>query len=268
LFFRQCRATHQFKNQKEAKSMAIQDAFNTIQVYNDLLQNPLTVLQQQMIAVNSLPVVNAATAVNVWIAAHGGNIAIDRVAATAAGLAGGPADCAVQRSMIVSQMRGHQLPVGAGVGGRHRAAEIFNAGAAAGANLWVTELQTGCTVLVLDWGASRYSLVHLQPSTDAQFNRLGQAIVRSSDTGLSAYKNLWLKQEMTSVVNNTALGPPQRYIMIQSLFEASRGTATQVIGVRHGTAFRFYRQRLSGVGLTAEELNWSTWYSYVPYLTY
>jgi len=248
--------------------MAIQDAFHSIQVYNDLLQNPVTVLQQYHLTVNTLPAVNGATALNVWIAAYGTDIVIDQSAATAAAMPGGPADCAVQRSMIVSPMRGHQLPVGAGIGGRHRAAEIFNAGAAAGANLWVTELQSGCTVLVLDWGASRYSLVHLQPSTDAQFNRVGRAIVSSGDTALSAYKNVWLKQEMTSVVNNTALGSPQRYIMIQSMFEASRGTGTQVIGIRHGTAFRFYRQRQSGNVLRAEELNWSTWYSYVPYMTY
>jgi hypothetical protein len=248
--------------------MAIQDAFHSIQVYNNLLQNPLTVLQQYNLTVNTLPAVNGATALNVWIAVYGADIVIDRSAVMAAAMPGGPADCAVQRSMIVSPMRGHHLPVGLGVGGRHRAAEIFNAGAAAGANLWVTELQTGCTVIVLDWGASRYSLVHLQPSTDGQFNRLGQAIVRSGDTALSAYKNLWLKQEMTSVVNNTALGSPQRYIMIQSMFDASRGTNTQVIGVRHGTAFRFYRQRQVGNGPIAEELNWSTWYSYVPYFSY
>ncbi|WP_233835578.1 hypothetical protein [Paraburkholderia sp. ZP32-5] len=248
--------------------MITQNALNTIQVYNDLLHNPLTVLSQYHLTVNILPAVNGATTRNVWIAAYGTDIGIDQSAGMAAAIPAGPPDCAVQRSMIVSPMRGHQLPVGAGIGGRHRAAEIFNAGAAAGANLWVTELQSGCTVLVLDWGASRYSLVHLQPSTDAQFNPLGQAIVQSSYTGLNAYKNLWLKQEMTTVVNNTGLGSPQRYIMIQSMFETYRGAVTQVIGIRQGTAFRFYRQRQNGNALRAEELDWSTWYSYVPYMSY
>ena len=73
-------------------------------------------------------------------------------------------------------------------------------------------------------------MVHLQPSQATQFNTVGQAILNAGSLARSAYQNIRLKQEMTTVVQNTA-GAPQRYIMIQSMFETARGSVTQVLGI-------------------------------------
>ncbi len=245
--------------------MAIADALHSMQEYNALLANPMATLQNYDVWVNGLPQVNCATVRNLWFAAFGTSIVIDQFAANAAGFAMGPPDCAVQRSMVVSPMRGFGAPVGAGVGGRHRQTGILNAAGAA-ANLWVTEMQTGCTVLIVDWGANQYSMTHLQPSQDAQFNALGRALMWTSDFALKSYKNTWLKQEMTSVIQNT-VGAPQRYIMVQSMFEAARGPVTHVIGVRNGGQFQFYRHR-AAANRVVEHLQWSTWRAYVPYFSY
>jgi len=169
--------------------------------------------------------------------------------------------------MVVSPMRGNTLPVGGGVGGRHQATGLLNA-VGAGAALWVTEMQTGCTVLIVDWGGGQYSLVHLQPSQDTQFNTVGQAILNAGSLARNAYQNIWLKREMTTVVQNTA-GAPQRYIMIQSMFETARGSVTQVLGIFQGGQFEFYRQRQTPpAARVAEHLQWSTWRSYMPYFSY
>ncbi len=245
--------------------MALADALHTMQVYNNLLATPVATLQNHDLMVNQLPAVNCATVRNLWFAAFGPSIVIDQAGAMAAGLVMGPNDCAVQRSMVVSPMRGFGLPVGAGAGARHRATGILNAAATA-ANLWVTEMQTGCTVLIVDWGAGQYSMTHLQPSQDAQFNMLGRALMWTGNFARNAYKNTWLKQEVTSVIGNT-VGAPQRYIMVQSMFEAARGPVTQVIGVRNGAQFTFYRQRAAAARVV-EQLQWSTWYAYLPYFSY
>ncbi len=249
--------------------MALADALHAMQVYNNLLLNPVLTLQQHDLMVNPLPAVNCATVRNLWFAAYGINIVIDQTAAMACGMAGGimgPPDCGLQRSMVVSPMRGFGLPVGAAAGARHRQTGILNAGATA-ANLWVTEMQTGCTVLIVDWGGGQYSVTHLQPSQDAQFNQLGRAIMWTSNFAHNAYKNTWLKQEMTTVIQNTG-GAPQRYIMIQSMFETARGPVTQVIGIRNGIQFQFYRQRQTIANRVVEHLQWSTWRSYLPYFSY
>ena len=245
--------------------MAVADTMYTQRVYNDLRASPVITLKNFYLKVYHLPDVNCATVHNLWFAAYDNNIGIDQSGAMAAESVTGPPDCAVQLSMVVSPMRGHGLPVGAGVGARHRATGILNAGATA-ANLWVTEKQTGCTVLIVDWGAGQYSMTHLQPSDDTQFNQAGRALMGASDFARNAYKNIWLKKEMTSVIGNTG-GAPQRYIMIQSMFETYSRTDTQIIGIRNGAQFTFYRQR-DAATLLVEQLQWSTWYSYLPYFSY
>ncbi|HUZ04523.1 MAG TPA: hypothetical protein VMU62_04125 [Acidobacteriaceae bacterium] len=249
--------------------MALADALHAMQVYNNLLLNPVLTLQQHDLMVNPLPAVNCATVRNLWFAAYGINIVIDQTAAMACGMAGGimgPPDCGLQRAMVVSPMRGHGLPIGAAAGARHRPTGLFNA-AGAGANLWVTEMQTGCSVLIVEWGGGQYSMTHLQPSQDAQFNLLGRAILSTGSFAYNAYKNTWLKQELTAVVSNTG-GAPQRYILIQSMFETARGPVTQVLGVRNGAQFNFYRQRQTIANRVVEHLQWSTWRSYLPYFSY
>ncbi len=246
--------------------MAITHALHSMQVYRNLLANPVATLQANYLKVRQLPAVNCATVRNLWFAAYGTDITIDQNSLNAAMAVMGPNDCPVQRSMVISPMRGNGAPPGIGVGGRHRTTGILNA-AGTSANLWVTELQTGCTVLIVDWGGNQYSVTHLQPSQDQQFNQLGQTLMWTSNFTRNAYKNTWLKQEMTSVIQNTG-GAPQRYIMIQSMFEASYGTETQVIGIRNGGQFQFYRQRDDGINRVVEHLQWSTWRAYVPYFSY
>jgi hypothetical protein len=240
------------------------------ETYDDLLPNTANVLQRFAFGVNGLPVVTDATACDLFFAASNDQIVVDQNADLARALAGDPSD-AVQKRMIVSSMRGSQLPVGAVPGSRHQATVVLDAAAAA-AGLWVTEMQTGCTVLILDWGGGRYSMIHLQPSTDDQFNAAGKKILGMGDKALCAYKNLWLKQELTSIVQSSNDAAPKNYIMIQSMFEASRGVSTQVLGVFRNNAFLFFRQRQQSARgatqLTVEELKWSTWRSYMPYLTY
>ena len=244
--------------------MPLADQLHSMQVYNQLLANPVLTLQNHDMEVNQLPVLPNTGVQNLWFAAFGPSIVIDQTSlmagAMAAGLMG-PQDCAVQRSMVVSPMRGHGLPPA----NRYAATGLVNAAAIA-ANLWVTELQTGCTVLIVDWGAGQYSMTHLQPSDDVQFNRFGRALMWTSNFAHNAYKNTWLKQEMTTVIQNTG-GAPQRYIMVQSMFENTRRRVTQVVGVRNGGQFTFYRQRVAAARVV-EQLQWSTWYAYVPYFSY
>jgi hypothetical protein len=239
----------------------------TMQVYNALRASPLTILQDYTLRVFNLPIVNCATVQNLYFAAsvNSQKIGIDINNFQAAGFVGGQNNCAAQISMVVSPMRGNGLPVGAAAGARHRAMGILDVANTA-ANLWVTPTQSGCAVLIVDWGRGRYSMTHLQPSQDAQFNQASRALMGTSDFARNAYKNTWLKQEMTSVVGNT-VGAPQRYIMIQSLFEGARGTNTQVIGIRSGAQFTFYRQR-DAATLLVEQLQWSTWSAYLPYFSY
>ena len=258
--------------------MAVADTVNTQRVYNDLRASPLAMLQNYTLRVLNLPNVACATVQNLYFAAasgiYGPRIGIDMYNSSAAGFVDGPNDSAIQILMVISPVRGNGLPVGTGPTGRHRATGILNAGGTL-ADLWVTPTQTGCSVLIVDWGGGRYSVTHLQPSQDAQFNQAGRALMRTGDFARNAYKNIWLKQEMTSVVGNT-VGAPQRYIMIQSMFEGARNTNTQIIGIRNGAAFTFYRQRATpahpaGGQLqvrVVEQLQWSTWYAYLPYFSY
>lgn len=246
--------------------MAVADRIYTNNMYNNLRNNPLLTLQGSHLWVNGLPPGNDARVTNLWFAARNNAIAIDAQENMARGMVNGTPDCAIQRQMAVSPMRSSALLPGAGVGGRHHATGTIGTGA--GAHFWVTELQTGCTVLILGWAGNQYSMLHLQPSQAAQFNRAGQVLLNMNQFSRSAYQNAWLKQEATTVVQNTG-AVPQRYIMIQSMFETSRGSVTQVIGVLQPGGYEFYRQLQQGaVALTADHLQWSTWRSYMPYFSY
>ncbi len=252
--------------------MAIADRIHTYNAYAALVANPLATLQNTAFVVNPLPAVADGSRNLLWFAAGPNGIVIDDDQTTARGWAGGANDdCTVQRHMLLSPMRGSALPVGAVVGARHAPTARVAAGALA-PDLWVTEMQNGCTVLILDWGGGSYSLFHIQPSQDNQFNRLGQQIIGLGDIAMAAYKNAWLKSEANSIVTNTGGGTPQRYIMVQSMFEASRGWTNQLVGVKHGASFTFYRQRamMNGgvVTLIAQRLVWTTWRSWLPWSSY
>jgi hypothetical protein len=247
--------------------MPVQDRIYTTNTFDALVANPLNTLQNNDLVVNGLPVANDGTVHNLWFAARGISMAIDQSDVLAAGLVTGPPDCSIQRAMVVSPMRSNALPPGALPGNRHEATGQLNPGAV-GANLWVTEMQTGCTILIADWGGGLYSMIHLQPSQDQQFNQVGQAVLNAGETARNAYQNAWLKQEVTTIMENT--GPaPQSYIMIQSMFETARGNVTQVIGVRNGNQFQFFRQRQTPPATrVVEQLQWTPWRTYVPYSSY
>lgn len=252
--------------------MAVADRIRTINVYTNLVANTLQELQNTSLVVNGLPAVVDGTQAQLWFASGPGGIVIDDDQNQARGFSGAANDdCTIQRYMIVSPMRGATLPVGAVVGARHAATAQVAAGGLA-ADLWVTEMQNGCTVLILDWGGGTYSLFHIQPSQENQFNWLGRKIIGIGDSAMATYKNAWLKSEANTIVTNTGLGVPQRYIMVQSMFEASRGWVTQLLGVKHGGNFTFYRQRsrmaLGVVTNLAERLVWTTWRSWLPWSSY
>jgi hypothetical protein len=245
--------------------MAVGDTLATIQTYNTLIQHPLATLRQALLQVNALPNVADGTANYLFFAYRNLTMAIDDSQDTARALVGG-ADItfAVQRQMVISVMRGSGLPVGALAGQRHAATTRVDA-AAVNADLWVTEMQNGCTVLILDWGGGRYSMFHVQPSADNQFNDVSRAVMWPGKYAKAAYKNAWLRSESNTVVTNTGGNAPVAYIMVQSMFEAAGGWVTQLLGVRHGAQFTFFRQRARGNAILAERLAWTTWRWYVPW---
>lgn len=245
--------------------MAVGDMLVTLQTYNTLIHHPLQTLQQALLQVNTLPQVADGTAGNLFFAYRNLAMAVDDDQNTAAALVGG-ADItwAVQRQMIVSAMRGSGLPVGALAGQRHAATTRVDA-TTTNADLWVTEMQNGCTVLILDWGGGHYSMFHIQPNADNQFNSVSRAVMWPGKYAKAAYKNAWLRSESNTVVGNTGGNAPAAYIMVQSMFEAAGGWVTQLLGVRQGGAFTFYRQRARANAIRAERLAWTTWRWYVPW---
>lgn len=247
--------------------MSVAERIFTTNTWTALLANPVATLGNCDLQVNQLPAVADGTVQAMWFAAAPplppwpAVIAIDSAEATANGVVG-INDGALQRQMVLSPMRSHVLVPG--LAGRHQITQRRVAGVIP---LWITELQTGCSVLILDWGAAGYSMVHMQPSTDAQFNRFGRLLLSTGDLARNSYKNFWLKQELTSVVANTG-GVPLRYILVQSMFDASRNRPVQVIGILQAGQFNFYRQRSAPGGRTAQHLQWTAWNAYVPYWGY
>jgi hypothetical protein len=247
------------------RPMTALDQANTLQAYNTLCNHPLASLGQSVLQVNGLPAVADGTARNLFFAYRNHTIVIDQVEATAYGFVGGADNTfSIQRQMIVSAMRGSGLPVGALAGQRHAVTTRVDA-TVVNADLWVTEMQNGCTVLIVDWGNYDYSMFHLQPSADNQFNTAGRAVMWPGKYARSAYKNAWLRSEANTVMTNTGGNQPERYIMVQSMFEAAGGWVTQLLGVNTGAGFNFYRQRARGNALLAERLAWTTWRWYVPW---
>ena len=69
--------------------MAIADRIHTLQVYGNLVNNPLLVLQNNDLTINMLPAANDATVQNLWFAASGNGLVIDQSDVLACALAGG-----------------------------------------------------------------------------------------------------------------------------------------------------------------------------------
>ncbi|MCP1445888.1 hypothetical protein J3D54_005020 [Pseudomonas sp. GGS8] len=174
-------------------------------------------------------------------------------------------DAVVRCTGLISPMRGHIATTPTRL---NLTAQV----PAATNKLWVTEQQTGCSVLILKWAGNLYSMVHLQPNADNEFNRLGKLINRS-DIGMALQKNAWLRPEVAEVAEQSGNGQtPDAYILVQSLHTARRGNACQVIGININGTFNFYLQTSIRNGLTetysTQSLQWTPWIDYVPFFTY
>lgn len=153
---------------------------------------------------------------------------------------------------------------GAGLANRLAATPRFALGA--GAQLWITDQQTGCTVLALDWGGNQFSLFHLLPYHDADFKLLSKAAFWVSKTARAGIKNASLRSEATEVVTASLAGgaQPQRYILLQSMHNITAQRRMQTIGVQRNGGWEFYRQIQEGLigNLTvhaAELAPWRPW---------
>ena len=81
---------------------------------------------------------------------------------------------------------------------------------AAGNRFWITDTQTGCSVLILDWGAGSISMAHLQPHDDASFNFIGRTI-NYFDFSKAIAKNLWLRRDLQFSTQSTVLAAAPAY---------------------------------------------------------
>ena len=238
-------------------------AYST-QVYHNLLANPIQELANRKIEVYPLPANLDGDAHNLYFAAGLNAIAIHPQALQAGVFAGHNAVASILISPRVSTVRPYTDPPAI----RFRNAWRINALAALGADLWVTEIQTGCTVVIIEWAGPRYSLVHLQPYDDATFNRFGRALMWMGGPVRAAYHNAWLRNDVDAIVAATGRNP-RRYIMVQSMFEATwHQRFVQVIGVRTGHVFNFYRQQEANGVKTVTHLAWTNWTAYPWYSTY
>ena len=156
---------------------------------------------------------------------------------------------------------------GPNAGNRLLATQRFGIGV--GAQLWITDQQTGCTALALDWGGGQYSMFHLLPYQDAEFNFMVRAMFATSTTARAEWKNSGLRKEATQVVTASQNGgaPPVRYIMLQSMHNISAQRRMQTIGVQRNGGWEFYRQIQTGVignlaVHAAEMAPWRPWSEY------
>jgi hypothetical protein len=247
--------------------MSLQEQTDTRQMLRDLKATPLNVLQNNGVRVDAL---NGADtqASRLFFGYLNNEIRIgDR---QFAGIFMGAAhpDAVVATYALASPMRAQ------GAAGRLNATARFVPG---NNDLWVTEQQSGCSVLILDWGANQYSMVHLQQHADNDFSSVSQTAMNQSDAVKAVYKNAWLRPDLTTVVNASVAGGvhPNRYILVQSLFNTLvRGTLTQLIGVRSGGGWDFFQQtyQVAAMGnlqnVQVRQLAWTTWWSHIPYQSY
>lgn len=167
---------------------------------------------------------------------------------------------------IVTPTRAHNDP--------NRFTGLARFGTGVNADFWITERQTGCTVLILDWGGNQYSMAHLGPHNIGSYNAILQGIMGRSNFGYAEVQRANLKSEATQVVSNTVTaaggGNPQRYIMVQSSHAPFNQKSINLIGVKGAGGWRFYTQTIENTinRLTVRELAWTNWYSKVPYMTY
>ncbi|MES3004468.1 MAG: hypothetical protein V4787_27500 [Pseudomonadota bacterium] len=161
---------------------------------------------------------------------------------------------------VVRNVSVHGTPMRLATAGAGRTAATARMAVAGGPPLWVTTRQTGCSVLILDWGAA-LSMVHLQPSLQADFSWATQQLMSLTTYTSRETHRYSLQMELNQVVTATrAAGPaPQRYILVQSQWRGANFYG--VTGVRDNAgAWQFFLQTytLGGV-VAAVQLNWTNW---------
>jgi hypothetical protein len=249
--------------------MAFIDRLNTTNIYRALTIDPVQILKRNELSVHHILGLDTAVMQLAFCYDPGFILILPNGPMAAAMIAQNNLDTVIYRRMVATPMRGHGLP--------NRKAATAQQGTApinpAGVDLWVTNLQTGCTVLILDWGGNNYSMVHLQPYTDNQYNAIGRSLLGWMSNWTFGYNCLyqifWLKRDATQTTNNTG-NAPQRYIMVESMHAASTNRISQVIGVCNGDNWRFFLQRtLHGhLELEVQELRWTNYNNYTPYFSY
>jgi hypothetical protein len=122
---------------------------------------------------------------------------------------------------------------GPGVAQRLAAVNRFAAGQQ-GAKIWLTDQQTGCTVLILDWGGNQFSMVHILPYQRSSYGSLMKNVMWGGGASVEAsVQNSYLRGDVGTVVQNSiGVGNrPQRYILVQSQFSVNSNQTLQLIGI-------------------------------------
>lgn len=233
--------------------MPLQDQIATRAAFRDLKANPLVFLANTKVTVGGLPGVDSAAGrMYLSLATNHLRIGSRNFVSVSA-----PVDSVITCPMIYTPMRSNAMA------GRTAPTQRF----APGTNeLWVTTRQTGCSVLILDWGAFGFSMVHLQPHNAAQFNRAASYLFEKNRSLGTSTKNYYLRQEATAVASATGAGvSPRRYLLVQSGYTNALGHL-QVIGVRNGAGWDFYSQLDQRNVLTSQALTWQIWSNWWPYV--
>ncbi len=156
----------------------------------------------------------------------------------------------------------------------HRGDALVRFGANA-AEFWVTVRQTGCSVLILDWGGAQYSMVHISPYHNSQINKFHHYFYPTRSTRGGKKRAGWLRDELTRIanasrqtqhgfLNRTIHVNPQRYILVQSSIAFMTGQI-QVLGVSQLGQWNFFMQTAQGNNLNATALAWHDWNWYSSY---
>lgn len=136
-----------------------------------------------------------------------------------------------------------------------------------GANTWLTDQQTGCSVLIMDWGGN-FSMAHILPYTKASYGRtMRGGMWAFGHGGEASIQNKYLRTDMNAVVQ-ASIGPggqaPQRYILLQSQESLNARQLLQLVGIAAPAGWNFYVQRIqvtpAGRAVhSVTRLQWRTW---------
>lgn len=141
------------------------------------------------------------------------------------------------------------------VEGEDRLSETHKFDIADSPSLWVTEKQTGCTVVAIDWGDGQYSMVHVSPHTTEYLEKLGYERGQIEESRAEIQDEL-LREDVDEIIRRCGNPPPQRYIMVQSGETNANEKVINVFGTSDGIEWTFYKQESAD---PAERLSWQAW---------